>query len=110
MAPAELRRRLVAGEPVALLDVREDDERAWCAIAVPPPSTDLHVPMGEVQDRLDEILRAAADRPLVVYCHHGIRSLAVARWVASRGPIEVHNLDGGIDAWSAEVDPGMPRY
>ena len=109
MTPTELKARLERGEPLAVLDVREDMERALAAIST-PAAVDLFVPMGAVPVRLDEIHRAATGRTLVVYCHHGIRSLAVARWLAARGMTEVVNLEGGIDAWSTEVDPAVPRY
>jgi len=102
--------RLGTGGPMAVLDVREDHERAYCAIALPPGVVDLHIPMGEVAARLDEIATAAAGRPLVVYCHHGQRSMVAATWLARRGVADVHNLDGGVDAWSRRVDPTVPRY
>jgi rhodanese-related sulfurtransferase len=107
---AELKGRLDRGEPLAVLDVREEFERAYCALPVPPNVTDLHVPIGAIPARAEEIRRAAAGRRLVIYCHHGVRSLAAARWLATRGVAGVANLDGGIDAWSVEVDPGVPRY
>ena len=49
-------------------------------------------------------------RPLIVYCHHGVRSLATARWLVAQGIPDVANLEGGIDAWSRTVDPAVPRY
>jgi rhodanese-related sulfurtransferase len=110
MTAADLKRRLERGEPVAVLDVREDDERAFCAIPLPPTAAGLHIPMGRVSSELAEIRRAAEAAPLVVYCHLGVRSLAVARWLAAQGLNRVHNLDGGIDAWSTTIDPGVPRY
>lgn len=110
MAAGDLKRRLDRGEAVAVLDVREEDERAFCAIPLPPAVRDLHVPMGLVSSRLEEIRREAGAAPLVVYCHLGMRSLVVARWLASQGLDQVHNLDGGIDAWSTAVDPSVPRY
>jgi rhodanese-related sulfurtransferase len=110
MTADELKRWLDRGEPVAVLDVREDDERAFCTIPLPPTAADLHIPMGRVPSRLAELRRAAAAAPLVVYCHLGMRSLAVAQWLASHGVEGAHNLEGGIDAWSATIDPGVPRY
>src|SRR4051812_4324239 len=98
-----LRALLSAGEDLALLDVREPFERAYCAIAVPASARDLFVPTGEVMARVEEIRRAAADGPIVVYCHHGVRSLAVANWLVRQGCNRVFNLEGGIDAWSVRV-------
>lgn len=109
LSPSELKRRLDAGEPLAVLDVREVREHDWCALRLPPSAADLHVPMRQVPARMEEI-QAAASGTLVVYCHHGVRSLAVAHWLADRGIAGVVNLDGGIDAWSAQVDPTVPRY
>ena len=109
-SPDDLKRRLDAGEPFVLLDVREVDERQYCAIPVPPSVPDLHVPIGEIPDHVDTLRQAIGDRPLVIYCHHGVRSLATARWLADRGLSLVINLEGGIDAWSLMVDPTVPRY
>ena len=109
-SPEDVRRRLDNGEPLVLLDVREVDERQHCAIPLPPTIADLHIPIGHVPDRFDAIRSATAGRSLVVYCHHGMRSLATARWLAERGLAEVANLEGGIDAWSQTIDPDLPRY
>ncbi|HWE38003.1 MAG TPA: rhodanese-like domain-containing protein [Isosphaeraceae bacterium] len=110
ITPADLARRLGAGERLALLDVREEFERASCSIRVPSNVTDLHIPMGQVPARAVEVNEAAAGGPVVVYCHHGVRSMVVARWLAARGVAGLLNLEGGIDAWSSEVDPAVPRY
>jgi rhodanese-related sulfurtransferase len=85
-----------------LLDVREDDERLIAQIA---PS--LHIPMDQIADRSDEIPR---DRDVVIYCHHGGRSMAVAAYLEGEGFDRLTNLTGGIDAWSRTVDPKIPRY
>jgi len=110
LSPVELRDELSSGASLLLLDVREPMERAFCAIQVTDPCRDLFVPMGQVAARVDEIMEAAQGAPIVVYCHHGVRSMAVARWLAAQGLARVYNLDGGIDAWSVEVDPDTPRY
>jgi len=99
---AQLRQRLDAGETPVLLDVREDWEVALCHI-----DGALHLPMGQIPVRLDEI---PADRPVVCFCHHGMRSAQVADFLVSNGFSDVENLDGGIDAWSLHVDPAVPRY
>jgi rhodanese-related sulfurtransferase len=106
----ELKQRLDQGDPLAMLDVREDDERAYAAIPVPAGLVDLHVPLGEVRVRLEEIRKAGEGRPLVVYCHHGQRSMVAATWLVRQGMVDVRNLEGGIDAWSTRVDPSVRRY
>lgn len=110
LAARAIRDQLAAGAPMALLDVREPAERAFASIPTPPGVVDLFVPMREVSSRVDEIREALAHGSIVVYCHHGVRSMAVARWLASQGLGPIVNLGGGIDAWSIEVDPNVPRY
>lgn len=66
--------------------------------------------MRQVPAQLETLRQAAARGPLVVYCHHGVRSLAVAEWLAERGLSGIANLTGGIDAWSLEADASVPRY
>jgi sulfur-carrier protein adenylyltransferase/sulfurtransferase len=97
---AELLKR--SPDQVLLLDVREPDEREAARIE---PS--LHIPMGEVSQRIGEIPK---DRRLVVYCHHGTRSMMVGVYLAGQGFANVENLSGGIDGWSKDVDPSVPRY
>ncbi len=110
LSAIDLKRLLDRGEPVVLLDVREDFERDLCALPAGSGVVDLHVPMGQIPGRVAEIVEAAAGGPLVVYCHHGQRSMVVALWLAARGVADLRNLDGGIDAWSLGVDPSVPRY
>ncbi len=98
----ELKARLSAAEPPLVLDVREPWEVQVCAL---PGSR--HIPMRDIPERLAEIDR---DRDLVVLCHHGVRSLAVANFLAGQGYTRIYNLDGGIDAWAKEVEPGMAKY
>ena len=110
LAPTVLRDRLAAGEPITLLDVREPDERALAAIPAPATAGDLFIPMREIPGRLDAVRDALARGLVVAYCHHGVRSMHVAHWLAAQGLEGVLNLDGGIDAWSTEVDQAVPRY
>ena len=108
---ARLNQRLNEGQPLVLLDVREARERDFCVINVPDGVGDLHMPMRTIPGRLDEITGAVPPGgSLVVYCHHGVRSMAVAQWLAERGVAGVANLEGGIDDWSLRVDPSVPRY
>ena len=66
--------------------------------------------MNRVPARLEDLRKSSESSPLVVYCHHGVRSMVVANWLVARGVKGVHNLDGGIDAWSTQVDRDLPRY
>ncbi len=95
---------LIAGREnsVEVLDVRELWEREICAL-----EGSRHIPMSEIPARVDELPR---DRALVVYCHHGMRSLQVTMWLREQGLDNVVNLGGGIDAWARDVDPAMPTY
>lgn len=108
--PLSLKSRLQTNQPLTLLDVREPDEREYCWIKTPASVVDLHIPMREIPARLAEIREGSKDRPLVVYCHHGVRSMMAATWLEAQGVSPVLNLDGGIDAWSIEVDRSVPRY
>ncbi len=101
-APEVARRLRGEGAPVLLLDVREPFEREFARIE---PS--IHIPMQEVPSRLGEIGR---DRQVVVYCHSGGRSAMVAGFLENHGFAGAANLVGGIDAWSRQVDPAVPRY
>jgi rhodanese-related sulfurtransferase len=87
---------------VQFLDVREDWEHALCHIA-----GDLHIPMGQIPARLSEI---PLDRPLIVVCHHGMRSRQVGEFLLSQGYADVTNLQGGIDAWARSVDTALELY
>jgi rhodanese-related sulfurtransferase len=96
---------------LALLDVREPWERELAVIPMSDQIVDLHVPMREVPSRLDEIRRVANEvEGIVVYCHHGVRSMQVAEWLTEQGITNIANLRGGIEAWSIEVDPSVKRY
>jgi rhodanese-related sulfurtransferase len=102
LGPRQVNERLRREDPPLLVDVREPWERHAAAI---PDSH--HVPLGELPFRLDELPR---DRDLVIVCHHGNRSLQAAWWLAGQGYDRLANLDGGIDGWSREVAPDIPRY
>lgn len=94
-----------ATRPV-LLDVREPHEVRFASLAVDGFDT-VHVPMGQIPAALGHL---DANRVTVCVCHHGMRSLQVALFLESRGFGSVFNLQGGIDAWSTQVDPSVPRY
>jgi rhodanese-related sulfurtransferase len=103
LEPTELAQRMKSDpRAVFLLDVREEWERAQAVIE---PS--LHIPMQELAGRVAEL---PTDRPIVVYCHMGTRSAMVAGFLERHGFPTVANLSGGIDQWSTDVDPDIPRY
>jgi rhodanese-related sulfurtransferase len=101
--PAELKALLDAGTPVLLVDVRQPEEHVFCAL---PDS--LLIPLGELIGRVEEVQPPEGTR-VVVYCHHGVRSLTGAAILARAG-IAAASLAGGIDRWSLTVDPAVPRY
>lgn len=107
---SRLKEMLDRGEAIAVLDVREPHERDHALIALSESVIDLFVPIGQVASRLEEIRSGCQGRPLVVYCHHGQRSLMAATWLMAQGIAEVSNLDGGIELWSRRVDPSVRRY
>lgn len=86
-----------------LLDVRSPGENALVAL----PDSVL-IPLGELHEHPDE-LEALRGKKVVVYCHHGVRSLNGAHYLLSLG-IDACSLAGGIDLWSRAVDPSLPRY
>jgi rhodanese-related sulfurtransferase len=100
--PAELKALLDAGAPVLLVDVRQPEEHVLCAL----PGSVL-IPLGELTGRVDEVRPDGAT--VVVYCHHGVRSLSGAA-ILRRAGIEAVSLAGGIDLWALAVDAGVPRY
>ena len=104
IAPAALAAWLADGSRAKplLLDVREPWEYQTARI-----EGSKLVPMGEVAARLDELDQ---DREVVAICHHGGRSMQVAMFLEKNGFSKVHNLAGGVDAWSRSVDPAVPLY
>jgi adenylyltransferase/sulfurtransferase len=102
LSPAELRRRLLTEPRPLLLDVRNPPEWAVCRI-----DGARLIPLPELPRRLAELDRTTE---IVVYCHHGMRGEAAVELLLSAGFSTVRNLEGGIDAWAAAVDPALPRY
>jgi rhodanese-related sulfurtransferase len=103
ITPGEVKRRLDGGEPLTLIDVREIPERNICHI-----DGATLIPMNEIPKQLERLRREPA--PLVVFCHHGVRSLRVVSWLREQGFADCQSMSGGIDAWSLAVDPAVPRY
>jgi rhodanese-related sulfurtransferase len=105
ISPREARARLSGDEPACLIDVREPWEHATAHIA-----GSRLVPMSSVAAELQKLEGLSDERELLVICHHGVRSLQVAAWLRERGIDNVFSIAGGIDRWSQEVDPEVPRY
>jgi len=101
--PSDLKAILDAGAPVLLLDVREPDEHAVCRL---PGS--VHIPLGELPSRASEL--DPGESLVVVYCHHGIRSISGAAVLLHAGFPNVASLAGGIERWAVQIDPTVPRY
>jgi rhodanese-related sulfurtransferase len=88
--------------PLSILDVREQWELKMGKIPDSMPLT---------AELLDEIIQTwEKDKPILLYCHFGVRSLDAASYLADKGFEKVFILKGGIDCWSTEVDPTIPRY
>ena len=99
---AEVARRAAAAELFTLLDVRLEHELRLARL----PGA-LWIPLHELPERLAEVPR---DRPVFSICHLGMRSAAATKLLREQGHAAARNIAGGIDAWSREVDPGLPRY
>lgn len=91
-----------SGSAPVVLDVREPWEVELCSI-----DGSLHIPMGELPERIAEI---PTDQPVVLVCHHGLRSGHATAWLRARGFDKAINLAGGIDAWARRIDPTMKVY
>jgi sulfur-carrier protein adenylyltransferase/sulfurtransferase len=102
MSAHELKRKIDAREPFDLIDVREAFEYEIARI----DGAKL-IPLGEIADRMSELQR---ERPIVIHCHSGRRSAEAVRLLQQRGFANVYNLEGGIDAWSDQIDPNVPKY
>lgn len=100
--PGQVAEAVGGDQRVQVIDVREPWEWALGRIA-----GSVHIPMREIPARLGEL---DPDRPVVCVCHHGVRSMHVANFLAHQGFASVINLAGGIDAWARQIDPSIPVY
>ena len=91
-------------DDILLLDCRTPEEFAIAKI-----DGAVLIPMQEIAERLAE-LEPWRDKPIIVHCHHGVRSLRVTHWLREKGFSFAQSMTGGIEAWSLEVDPAVPRY
>jgi rhodanese-related sulfurtransferase len=103
ITPAEARTLLSSPNPPILIDVREKWEFDTAHI-----ENSLLMPMGDVPSRAHQDLDE--DEPILVLCHHGARSLNVTMWLRNQGFAQAQSIAGGIDLWSRQIDPTIPRY
>jgi rhodanese-related sulfurtransferase len=106
LAVRELAAHCAARPSTVLLDVREPWELERAVLQLPGVAL-CHVPMGRLPEALASLDPA---QPVVCVCHHGVRSAQVVAFLERQGFESVYNLAGGIDAWSTQVDPSVPRY
>jgi rhodanese-related sulfurtransferase len=102
VAPGEVKDKLARGEKLFFVDVREKWEYETSHI-----EGSVLIPLREIPGNLARL--EAADE-IVLFCHHGMRSLDAAAWLRSQGVQGARSMAGGIDRWAAEIDPTVPRY
>jgi rhodanese-related sulfurtransferase len=102
ITPSELAAQLKNSDPPIILDVREPWEFQTAKI-----NGSVLIPMGEIPSRVQEL---DPDAHIITVCHAGVRSMNVCVWLRNQGFEKVQSLRGGIDAWSTEIDPAVPRY
>jgi rhodanese-related sulfurtransferase len=98
----EVSERVARGDKLLLVDVREQWEYDLCRI-----SGATLIPLGTIPSNLNALLVA---EEVICYCHHGMRSLDAAVWLRQQGVGNAKSMAGGIERWSAEIDPNVPRY
>jgi len=103
VTPLELQRRLKQGDPLILLDVREHWEASIARI-----QGSVLIPLAELDSRIDD--EADREDEIVVYCHHGMRSMEAAMTLWHLGFENVKSLAGGLARWSDQVEPDLSRY
>lgn len=102
ISPRETQDLLARDEKVLFVDVREKWEYDTAHL-----EGSTLIPLGDIPANLQRIDSAEA---IVLFCHHGMRSLDAAVWLRSQGVEGARSMAGGIDRWSAEIDPAVPRY
>ena len=105
LTPIEVKHRLDAGEKLFLIDVRQPEEHRLANIV----GAEL-IPMNTVPAAVAELESKADEGTLIVFCHHGMRSLNVVTWLRGQGIEACQSMSGGIDLWSQQIDPSVPRY
>ncbi len=104
IGPRDLAERLSLGLPTLLVDVREAWEREIASLP-----GDIHLPLDQFGE-FGPALPSKEGTLVVLYCHQGVRSYAAAAYLEQKGRTDAVSLAGGIDLWSFEVDPKVPRY
>ncbi len=105
ITPRQVKEKLDSGVRVTLIDVREPMEHQICSIE------GAHlIPMNTIPARVQSLEAAADESLVVVFCHHGMRSMSVVNWLRQQGVENCQSMAGGIDLWSAEIDASVPRY
>jgi len=100
ISPTEVKQRI---DTLTLIDVRETAEHQLCQI----PGARL-IPMRTIPEQLKRLEELPG--PLIIFCHHGVRSLRVVEWLREQGLTDCQSMAGGIEAWSLMVDRSVPRY
>lgn len=101
ISPDKVRQWKEENKEFNFLDVRRDDERETASLG------GIHIPLDQLEARFEELPRDK--KTLVVYCHHGVRSLYAVQFLKYHG-FDALSLRGGIDLWSREIDPNIPLY
>ncbi|MEM7082281.1 MAG: rhodanese-like domain-containing protein [Pseudomonadota bacterium] len=102
---AAVARQLKSDEPVVILDVREPWELDLARL-----DQTIDMPMATIPDRVESLRDQLRGRELIVMCHGGVRSARVVHYLEQQGFSDVVNLEGGIQAWSEQVDSSIPTY
>ena len=103
--PAQVKKMVDEDVPLLIVDVREQQEYQICRIE----GAEL-IPMNTIPQRLQYLDGVADERVIVVHCHHGMRSLNVVTWLRQQGVTNCTSMSGGIEQWSTQIDPAVPRY
>ncbi|MBV9762979.1 MAG: sulfurtransferase [Acidobacteriaceae bacterium] len=105
VTPAEAKSRLSTENAAILIDIREPEEFALSRI-----DGAVLIPMQSIPGEIQRLEALGDEKDLMVLCHHGVRSLNVVAWLRERGIENCFSVSGGIDQWSQEIDPSVPRY
>jgi rhodanese-related sulfurtransferase len=102
IAPREVEERFTRGDGFLFVDVREKWEHEVSRI-----EGAVLIPLRQIPATLPRLAEA---REVVLFCHHGVRSMDAAAWLRSQGVAGARSMAGGIERWAVEVDPCVPRY